>query len=361
MILSKSSIVLFFILIYDNDIEKRDMMNLQIGTQLRAFRLKCNMTQEQLADQLNVTSQTISKWENGLSYPDILLLPELTAILGMTLDELFQTTSNTHLKRIEQMLNHDLSDKDFEYAERELQNALLCPETKSDALTLLSSLYLHQSEFYRNKALTYAKEALETDPYKKENHSLLNIASNAHVWDWCETHHSDYIEYYKRFTEKHPQYSMGYEWLICNLIHDYRLSEAEELLHKMKPLQDHCHYLLYQGWIYHKAGKHQEASYIWDSMLKEDDWLSYSFRADVHASLAEYDKAILCYKKAAELEPSPKYTDNWISIAHINQILGNPNEAIQAYQKVLFILKDDYHLTEGYEVDRIKNEISKLR
>ena len=73
------------------------------------------------------------------------------------------------------------------------------------------------------------------------------------------------------------------------------------------------------------------------------------------------EKTILYYKKAAELEPSPKYTDNWISIAHINQILGNPNEAIQAYQKVLFILKDDYHLTEGYEVDRIKNEISKLR
>lgn len=42
-------------------------MEYKIGTQLRSFRLKGNMTQEQLADKLNVTSQTISKWENGVS------------------------------------------------------------------------------------------------------------------------------------------------------------------------------------------------------------------------------------------------------------------------------------------------------
>ena len=74
----------------------------------------------------------------------------------------------------------------------------------------------------------------------------------------------------------------------------------------------------------------------------------------------EYDKAIECYKKAAELEPSPKYTDNWLSIAQIFKILGNPSGAIHAYQQVLTILKNDYHLVEGKEVNNIKNEIAIL-
>lgn len=335
-------------------------MEYKIGTQLRSFRLKCNMTQEQLADQLNVTSQTISKWENGLSCPDIMMLPDLTAVLGMTLDELFQTTPETHLKRIEQMLEHGLTDHDFEYAKRELLNAFQHTETKAQATTLLSSLYLSRSESDRLTSIHYAKQAIELDPLNKDNHSLLNIASNAHVWDWCATHHSDYIDYYKQFTKQHPDYSMGYEWLISNLIQDNRLEEAKDVLLKMKPYHDECHLLLYKGWLLRKAGQLEEAEKCWNSMIKEDDWLSYSFRADVHASLAEYDNAIACYKKAAELEPSPKYTDNWLSIAQIYKILGNPSGAIHAYQQVLTILKNDYHLVEGKEVNDIKNEITKL-
>ncbi|MBP3398239.1 MAG: tetratricopeptide repeat protein, partial [Erysipelotrichaceae bacterium] len=138
------------------------------------------------------------------------------------------------------------------------------------------------------------------------------------------------------------------------------LEEAEDVLLKMNPYQDECHQLLYKGWLLRKSGKLEEAEKCWDSMIKEDDWLSYSFRADVHASLAEYDKAIVCYKKSAELEPSPKYTDNWLSIAQIYKIQDNSTDAIHAYQQVLTILKNDYHLVEGKEVSIIKNEIANL-
>lgn len=48
-----------------------------IAKQIKVNRLRCNMTQERLAEALNVSSQAVSKWENGLSCPDISLLPEL--------------------------------------------------------------------------------------------------------------------------------------------------------------------------------------------------------------------------------------------------------------------------------------------
>ncbi len=47
------------------------------------------LTQEALASKLGISFQAVSKWENGLSCPDIALLPELADIFGVSIDELF--------------------------------------------------------------------------------------------------------------------------------------------------------------------------------------------------------------------------------------------------------------------------------
>jgi transcriptional regulator with XRE-family HTH domain len=52
------------------------------------LRKSKNLTQRQLADQLHVTDKAVSKWERGLSCPDISLLPALSDILGVTTREL---------------------------------------------------------------------------------------------------------------------------------------------------------------------------------------------------------------------------------------------------------------------------------
>ncbi len=50
-------------------------MNNTIGQNIYELRKKNNFTQEELANKLNISFQAISKWENGVSYPDISLLP----------------------------------------------------------------------------------------------------------------------------------------------------------------------------------------------------------------------------------------------------------------------------------------------
>lgn len=49
----------------------------QLGEKLRTLRKGKDLTQEQLAERLGVSFQTISKWENSSSYPDITILPAL--------------------------------------------------------------------------------------------------------------------------------------------------------------------------------------------------------------------------------------------------------------------------------------------
>ena len=59
-----------------------------IGKRIAKYRKEKGLTQEGLAEKLDVSAQAVSKWENDASCPDICLLPQLCKELGITTDEL---------------------------------------------------------------------------------------------------------------------------------------------------------------------------------------------------------------------------------------------------------------------------------
>ncbi|MDD4774307.1 MAG: helix-turn-helix domain-containing protein [Eubacteriales bacterium] len=60
-----------------------------IGEKIAELRKAKGMTQEELASVIGVSSQSVSKWENSTTMPDIMLLPVLADTLGVTVDTLF--------------------------------------------------------------------------------------------------------------------------------------------------------------------------------------------------------------------------------------------------------------------------------
>ncbi len=68
-------------------------MAVTLGTRIAEQRRKMNLTQDQLAEQMGVSSQAVSKWENDLSCPDISLLPSLSDLFGISIDELLRGES----------------------------------------------------------------------------------------------------------------------------------------------------------------------------------------------------------------------------------------------------------------------------
>ena len=58
------------------------------GQRFQRLRKNATLTQEDVANKLNITAQAVSKWENDVSAPDISVLVELSEILGVSLDEL---------------------------------------------------------------------------------------------------------------------------------------------------------------------------------------------------------------------------------------------------------------------------------
>lgn len=63
-------------------------MKLQIGEKLKELRHKNGVTQDQLAEVLGVSSQSVSRWELGICYPDLELLPVIANYFDITLDDL---------------------------------------------------------------------------------------------------------------------------------------------------------------------------------------------------------------------------------------------------------------------------------
>lgn len=63
-------------------------MKMNLGENIRTLRKAKGMTQEQLADALNISFQAVSKWENGICLPDLPMLPLLASIFATTTDKL---------------------------------------------------------------------------------------------------------------------------------------------------------------------------------------------------------------------------------------------------------------------------------
>ena len=62
---------------------------INIGKNIKSLRHSSGFTQAYLAESLGISVQAVSKWENGTSLPDIMLLPEIARVFGVSIDALF--------------------------------------------------------------------------------------------------------------------------------------------------------------------------------------------------------------------------------------------------------------------------------
>ncbi len=113
---------------------------------LKKYRVLKDLTQEDVAEYLGITAQSVSKWERGESYPDISFLPALANIFETSVDLLIgmdtiraeETRYNIHKKAVEYQRNGD-----YDMAEKTYRDALLIyPNKPGMILGLASTLAL---------------------------------------------------------------------------------------------------------------------------------------------------------------------------------------------------------------------------
>lgn len=88
---------------------------MNIGKQLKDARIESGYTQEQVAEQLDVSRQTISSWENGRTFPDIVSVVSLSDIYDVSLDALIKGDEKM-LEHLEESTNIVKSNKKLLFA-----------------------------------------------------------------------------------------------------------------------------------------------------------------------------------------------------------------------------------------------------
>ena len=119
---------------------------LYLPENLKKYRIQKNLTQEDVAEYLGITAQSVSKWERGESYPDITFLPALANIFETSVDLLIgmdtiraeETRFNIHKKAVGYQRSGD-----YDMAEKTYRDALLIyPNKPGMILGLASTLAL---------------------------------------------------------------------------------------------------------------------------------------------------------------------------------------------------------------------------
>ena len=331
---------------------------MDIGNKIKLLRQKIGATQEQLGEKIGVSAQSISKWETGVTMPDITLLPILSSELGVTIDELFDLTTDQKLQRIENRLDieENLSDDVFLEYENILKIQLEESEDRRKILSLLARLYHHRAESYLRKVSKYAREAILLAPEIKDCQWLLQKSDGADAWDWNCSNHTNVIDFYKKVIKNDkidPKTPLPYYYLIDNLIADHRTKEAEQYLIKCMGLPAYRPFLtpVYKAYIALAEFDAKKADSIMDAALSEfSDNAGFLFEtAQYHARKCEYEKAIAFYEQSWEKESNqkPRFTDALDGIATIYVIMNNVDKAIETYDRLITCLKSEW----GYKDD----------
>ena len=62
---------------------------IRIGQCIKDYRAQNGVSLRQIADTLGISPQAVSKWEHGLTYPDITMIPDIARLLGVSVASLF--------------------------------------------------------------------------------------------------------------------------------------------------------------------------------------------------------------------------------------------------------------------------------
>lgn len=114
---------------------------MELQNKLKELRLARNMTQEAVGKALNVSSQTVSKWERGLLSPDIALLPKIAMLFQCSIDSLFnmeQIWGLEHRRALETKIQELHAKEDWEGVYRTwMQEIELNPDHYSNYLSVM--------------------------------------------------------------------------------------------------------------------------------------------------------------------------------------------------------------------------------
>ena len=288
-----------------------------ISENMKKFRLAKKYTQEEVAEKLSVTAQTVSRWECGITLPDVLLLPEIAKIYGIIVDDLFKKCSvayENYAQRLSALYEISEDPEDFLRCRLEYQKMM-----KSGKLSMHDKWdygWLHMAMMYdcKKEALKWFDEVL-SDQTQKNSLPYRRAASMKQDLLFSFGKGSEILEERQRKMDEANGNLDEREWIL--LIEAYNL-----------------------------AKQYEKAFSVFEQAIRKypDNWELYLCAGQICVYTEKYDEAITYYEKAGQI--GTYFCDEKYSIAWCYRKLGKFKEAYQIYLEIA-----DIHRKNGYDVE----------
>jgi len=301
-------------------------MDYSIGKIIRKIRKEKNLTQEELAEQLYVTSQAVSKWENETGLPDISQIVPLCRVLEVSADELFGILGTNADEEVERFLKETEAYSNSKVEDEEkydnvykmcLEQLKLYPNNTKLLVYTIGYAYHYAHKYRRMGKLKEAKDAF--DEIKREANLIIQYGKSihdimtAHMWlvkIYCEFQMFEEAKKEALFFPKDTDYTEGSQlaWVYwCEKNNDSEITTRCENFANI--LTSLSHELIMLGNAYKRKGQYNEALGTYEAFIKTVDaiygsnkispplhtwyWI-YMHIAHCYLELGDSEKAIDC-------------------------------------------------------------------
>ena len=270
---------------------------------LKRFRIAKNMTQEQAAQALCVSTQTVSRWECGTTLPEVTILPKIAELYCVTIDDLYKEASlayDNYAQRLGSIFESSLKPEDFLRADMEYRKLLKSENYSNEDLRLYGILYQEMMYVCIKKAGEYFDRVLKMGPQSDPQTYWATRRQKAYfLWEIGRNQ--------ENINEFLPLIEAGsnelQEW-IC-LIQAYSFDENHPTALE---------------WARKAAARFPENA------------LLHVYTGDLLRSMKQYKEAFKHWKRALEMEP--EWCDAAYSMASCYVEIGDFAEAYRVYQQI---------------------------
>lgn len=247
-------------------------MNSELFSQnLRRLRLEKNLTQEQLANILGVSVQSVSRWECGNTLPDVMLLPEIARLYGVTVDDLYRADAKgypSYAQRLLAVYEASGRSEDFLAAEQEFAR-MSADELTADDLRSWGVLYHYMMKHSAIQAQRKLEQAMQHPDVTEQVYSS---AAQQKIALLCNLGkgHEEAVRYDEELANNPSDYRL---WLLCTAAHEYagEYEQALDVAKKaMECFPDKAALYIHAGDICRALKRYDEAFAYWRKTIELD-------------------------------------------------------------------------------------------
>ena len=247
-------------------------MNSEIFSRnLRRLRLQKNLTQEQLANLLGVSVQSVSRWECGNTLPDVMLLPVIAKLYGVTVDDLYRADATgypSYAQRLLAVYEASGRTEDFLAAEQEFARMSTSEQTADD-LRSWGVLYHYMM---KHCALLAQRKLEQAMLHPDVTEQVFSSAAQQKIVLLCDQGkgHEEAQRYDRELAADPNDYR---RWLLCTAAHEYAGAYEQALDVARKGLErfpEKASLYIHAGDICRSLRRYEDAFSYWNKALELD-------------------------------------------------------------------------------------------